>query len=62
MAKRQIRFYSKDMGQVGVTRWFDEDEAWQPVLSGLAVDAVEIAEKMTLAQFKARIPLIGLAK
>lgn len=46
------RFHTPEMGQVGHTRWFEDDEL--PALDWSQVTAIETSENMTVEQFKNR--------
>lgn len=54
---RRVRFYTPEMGQVGYTRWFENEEKFPP-LDWSKVTAIETSEEMTMDQFKAKFPLI----
>jgi len=56
---KSIRFYTPEMGQVGVTRWFEGDEKL-PSLDWSKVTSIETSERMTMDQFRAKYPLIAL--
>lgn len=56
---RLVRFHTPEMGQVGHTRWFTENDKL-PVLDWSKVTAVETSEEMTVDQFKAKFPEIKL--
>lgn len=56
---KRVRFHTPEMGQVGYTRWF-EDEEKLPALDWSKVTAIETSETMTMDQFKAKYPLIQL--
>jgi len=54
---RKVRFYTPEMGQVGHTRWFEDEEKFQ-LLDWSKVTAIETSETMTMEQFGAKYPLV----
>ncbi len=56
---KTIRFHTTEMGQVGHTRWLEEGEKL-PALDWSNVTAVEMSEKMTVDQFRAKYPKVRL--
>jgi hypothetical protein len=56
---RLVRFHTPEMGRVGHTRWFREDEKL-PELDWSRVTAIETSEEMTVDQFKAKYPDVKL--
>lgn len=66
MTKRQVRFFSKDMGQVGWTRWFDissddELDALHAAIERLEIERVEVVEEMTRKEFETQF-LVALSE
>ena len=61
---QRVRFFSKDMGQVGWTRWFDIGDDLTSVfvqIKHLEVERVEVSEEMTKQEFETQF-LVSLEK
>lgn len=50
-----LRIHTPEMGAVGHTRWFKEDEPL-PVLNWSQVTAIETSEEMTVDKFREKYP------